>query len=183
MGRRARECTEGQLADVERMLLRGLGIERVAQRSGVPRRVVQRERRRLGLTARRAQPWTETQRTYLREHVGEQSVTRLAREVSRLGPAHSEGAVRVELSRLGLSACDLRTDLTVLQVAELIGRSPPYVLAAIRRKELAALQQDGAWRIWPSEVLAWIDADPTRIGWQRVGAVAHELWALARGLM
>lgn len=125
MPRPRKQVTEVQLSDVERMLLRGLGVRRVAQRTGTPRRVVERERARLGLTPRRSQPWTDAQRTYLRDHAGEQSVTRLAREVSRIGPAHTEGAVRVEMSRLGLSACDLRTDLTVTQVAELVGRSAP----------------------------------------------------------
>lgn len=83
---------------------------------------------------------------------------------------------------MGLSLSALRTDLTATQVAELIGRDLRYVTAAIQRRELKARQAQGAWRCWPSEVVAWIDADPSRINWSRAAGQCHELWTLARGL-
>ena len=169
-------------ADIERLAARGIGREAIAKRLGVTTHVVRTVRSLLGLSERRANPWTDPQRLYLREHVGEQTPSRLAREVSAIGPEHTEGAVRAELSRMGLSAESLRTDLTVSQVGELVGRSEGYVLAAIQRRELRARMAQGAWRVWPSEVVAWIDADPNRINWQRAKGSAHELWTLARGL-
>lgn len=136
------------------------------------------------------------QDAYLREHAGEQSPARLAREVSRLGPARSASAVRHQLVALGLAGVepeegkprgrytlgDLRTELTVDKVAYLTGQDSETVYAQLERRELRGHKADGAWRIWPVELRRWALANRDRL--QRRAAVAegwHELVGLLAG--
>lgn len=153
------------------------GARRVGQLLGLSERQVRQIWHREGLGHQcLRRPWSETEDAYLREHAGEQSVPRLARELRR-----SEGGVRWRLALLGLSIEELRTDLTATTVAELIGRDIGFVLSRIRRRELPARQQDGAWRVWPSQVREWIRQDPSVVEWGRVGNWASYLVALLTG--
>jgi hypothetical protein len=195
-GRPAKAPTQRQREDIQRERARGLGRERIAARLGIGERMV---RGVLDSMPRTRKPSHELawerfprQDAYLREHVGEQGVRRLAREVSRLGPARSRGAVELRLTHLGLAGFeaaedghkrhtlpDMRMDLTVRQVMELTGRDRTTVMGWIDRKALAARMEDGAYRIHPSKLLDCIDADPERVEPRRVGLWAS-LWALAR---
>lgn len=153
------------------------GSRRVAEGLGLSERAVRAVWAAEGLgTSCLRWPWTASEDAHLVEHAGEQSVPRLARELRR-----SEGGVRWRLSILSLSVEELRTDLTATTVAEVIGRSVPFVLSRIGRRELAARQQDGAWRIWPSAVREWIRTDPAVVAWDRIGNWAAYIVALLTG--
>jgi hypothetical protein len=153
------------------------GSRRVSERLGVSERAVRQvwARKALGSSCPRRK-WSAREDQYLRDHAGEQSVPRLARELVR-----SESAVRARLVRLGLCVEDLRTDLTATLVAEIIGRDVGFVLRRIGSKDLQARQQDGAWRVWPSVFRDWVRKDPTVIRFDRVGEWGHYLVALLTG--
>jgi hypothetical protein len=126
-------------AEIVRMHGRA-GSRRVSTRLGVSERVVRQvwDAADLGPSCGRRR-WTAREDQYLRDHAGEQSVPRLARELER-----TESAVSGRLVKLGLCVEDLRTDLTAKQVAEIIGRDVGFVLRRIGAKELAARRK--AWK-------------------------------------
>lgn len=169
-GRPRNALTEAQRADVARLAKRGMGQRRIATRLDVPEWSVRLEVEALGTRARRTLAWTPAQDDYLREHAGEQAPRRLAREVSKLGPARTEKAVYNQLAALGLSGCEpvegmprgrytlaeLRTDLTVEQIVEVTGIDRYVIQSRIDRRELGARQEDGAWRVWPAVLRTWL---------------------------
>ena len=105
-----------------------------------------------------------TAEDYLRDHAGEMSKKRLAKLTS-----YSVNAVRMKLSELNLRPSDLRTDLTVSQVAKLIGYSEDWVRGTVKRKEMPWRETDGVLRVWPSELRAWVLEDPrSRVQWSKV---------------
>jgi hypothetical protein len=165
--------TERDKAEICRLHGR-YGSRSVAVRLGVSERRVRAiwEDEGLGTGCLR-RAWTSREDAYLRDHAGEQSVPRLARELRR-----SEGGVRWRLARLQLDVEELRTDLTATQIAEVIGRDITFVLSRIRRREIAARQQDGAWRIWPSALREWIRSDPGIVQWAKIGTWAAYLVSL-----
>lgn len=169
-GRPRNVLTDAQRADIARLAKRGMGEARVAQRLGISLRSARNELEALGTRARHTLTWTQVQDDYLREHAGEQAPRRLAREVSRLGPARSEKAVYNQLVALGLSGCELvegmprgrytlaelRTDLTVEQIVEVTGIERYLIQSRINRRELGARHEDGAWRVWPAVLRSWL---------------------------
>ena len=175
-GRPRRAVPERVAAEIVRMHGRA-GSRRVSTRLGVSERVVRQvwDAADLGPSCGRRR-WTAREDQYLRDHAGEQSVPRLARELER-----TESAVSGRLVKLGLCVEDLRTDLTAKQVAEIIGRDVGFVLRRIGAKELAARQQDGAWRVWPSVFREWVRRDPSVVRFDRVGDWSTYLVALLTG--
>lgn len=173
-GRPPRSTPEDLVSEVQGLADRGWGARRIAKRLGLSRWQV----RRLLPSASRS--WTDAERDHLRSHAGECGPERLARELTRMGTRRTADAVRRELLRLGLTLAELRTDLTVSLVCELTGRSEPYVLRAIGRRELAAERLGVSWRIWPSQLRSWILADKARVLWKQV-ELREELVGLLAG--
>lgn len=185
MVRARREVTTTERDAVLR-LWPSMGRERIVERLGISDRQVRRVVESAGLVrGRHWRAWTEREDSHLRDHAGEQGVTRLARELRR-----SPAAVRNRLAHLALVVGELRKDLTAVQIADLVGRDVPRVLASMRRGELRAHKSDGAWRAWASDVRAWIDHDTSVLCGARVGVMVVDgepvtggmasLWALAR---
>jgi hypothetical protein len=198
--------TQAQREAIAKRFARGMGRRRIAVAERLPERAVREALQSLGLRRHPQRPWSTvchpdlwpdayrpelegpyTHEAHLKHTAGERSVRRLARELGR-----TTGSVRRQLSVLAMSMPDLRTELTVRQVADIVGRPESYVMAAIRRGELGARKLDNAWRIWPSEVRDWLDTDPERVLPACVGLATDEatgepitggwvtLWALAR---
>jgi hypothetical protein len=149
----------------------------MARRLGLSEWQVRKLLAQVGLAGRRSR-WTEprpdlapddyagvyTADDYLRDNAGERSKRRLAREIGC-----SASALRLRLSSLGLRPSELRTDLTVSQVALLIGRSEDYVRTLVHRRALPWRRVDGVWRVWPSELRTWLLEDAAgRVEWGRV---------------
>lgn len=162
--------------EVKRLALR-LGRRSMATRLGLSEWQVRKLLYQVGLGGRRAR-WLEprpdlapddyegpyTADDYLRDNAGERSKRRLAREIGC-----SASALRLRLSRLALRPSELRTDLTVSQVASLIGRSEDYVRTLVSRRVMPWRRVDGVWRVWPSELRAWLLEDAAgRVEWGRV---------------
>jgi len=162
--------TEAQREDIARLSRRGLGIRRISERLGLTAWQVRGVHRR----ATKPRPWSTRETDALREFAGERGPARLARELGR-----TELAVRRKLNTLGLTDEDLRTDLTLEQVAELVGRSATYLRQHINLRRLSARIVEGAYRVWPSELRAWVDADRSRVDWTL--ADVDTLWGLGRG--
>jgi len=139
------------------------GSQAVAEETGVPRSQVLDVWRQEGVGRTRV-PWSEADDAYLREHAGEQSVPRLARELQRTQPA-----IRARLHKLGLSIKDMRPDLTVAEVAAILGRNVEWVRRRIHSRELAGRHQDGAFRVWPSAIRELVRRDPSAPHWPSVG--------------
>lgn len=170
-GRPRRGITEAQREDIARLSRRGLGQRSIALRLGLTYRQV-----RSNAPAQTSKPraWTAHELDTLREHVGERSPSRLARELGR-----TELAVRRKLAAMGLDPEELRIDLTLEQVSELVGRSVTYLRQQVHLRRLPARVVDGTYRVWPSELRAWVDADRSRVDWSL--ADTDSLWGLARG--
>ena len=151
---------------------RGWGRARIAARLKLPdwqvRAVLEAAEKQRQSSQARA--WNARQRDILREHVGEQTPKRLAREVSKAGPERTEGAVRKELVGLGLAGCepvegmprghytlrDMRPDMTLEQVEEVTGIARSRLLSRIERGELHGRKEAGAWRVWPTKLREWL---------------------------
>jgi len=182
MGRPRRSLSPAQCADVERLAARGLGQRRIASLLGVSRRQVRAHTAPDGLGHR---DWTDRERQHLREYAGERGPKRLARDLGAMGPGRSPDAVRRQLLRMGLRLEDLRTDLGVGLITELVGRSEPFILRALGRRELHGRQVDGAWRVWPSELRRWILADRSRVLlrevvlWEELAGLLAGEWGVA----
>lgn len=181
MGRPRHQVTDEQRAEIVRLArTRGWGRARICAHLGLADRLVRQvleesERKR---QSDRALAWRrhQAQQSHLREHAGEQSPKRLAREVSRLGPPRTEPAVRKQLVELGLAGAepvdgmprgrytlgDLRPDLTLEQVEDVTGIPRSRLLSRIERGELHARKEDGAWRVWPTKLREWLAGGPGR---------------------
>jgi DNA-binding Lrp family transcriptional regulator len=101
---------------------------------------------------------TYTAEDYLRDHAGERSQVRMARELGC-----SRAAVQQRMHDLNLRLSELRTELTASMVARLVGWSEVWVRNSLRGRTV-----DGVWRIWPSELRAWMLQDVRRVRWERV---------------
>ncbi len=183
-GRPKRPITEAQREEIlQRAGHRRQGGRRIAKAMGLTHWQVRGvlERSRAGKRPARLsdwRAWTDPEKQHLREHAGERGPKRLARDLTKMGRTRSPNGVRRQLLRMSMSIAELRTELTVRLVCELIGRSEPFVLRAIGRKELGARQSEGAWRIWPSELRVYVLADRSRVDQRRV-----ELWDELVGLL
>lgn len=179
-GRPRKDATPEQRRDIVRRFRRGQGRERIAVLGGHPEWLVRHvlEQARLSRPSTREQAWDiecradlrpkghegpYTHRDHLRHTAGERSVKRLARELRR-----THAAVTRELWALGLSMPDLRVTLTLAQCCRLTGMSEPGLTAAIRRRELRAHQGDGAWRVHPSDLRAWLVGRLSSVDLERV---------------
>lgn len=86
---------------------------------------------------------------------------------------------------MGLRLNELRTDLGVGLICELVGRSEAYVLRALARRDLRGRRLDGAWRVWPSELRRWILADRSRVLlrevvlWEELAGLLAGEWGVA----
>lgn len=96
---------------------------------------------------------------HLRHTLGERSPKRIAGELGR-----TPDAVRSRASFLGLSVQGL--DMSLLEAAKLCGRDVVSLMAAARRKELAARRVDETWRVHPSQLRDWVLEDIRRVVWR-----------------
>lgn len=144
----------------------GYGSRHIASLLGLSRWCVRRVLAEEGLSRGRQRPWSVpappalrpkgwggpyTHDDHLRNTAGERGVRRLARELGR-----TSGAIRKRLSELAMSLPELRIDLTLRQAAEVTPWCEATLLARIRRKELPARREDGAWRINSSALRAYM---------------------------
>lgn len=190
MARPRRDPTDAERAEIVRLarVLRR-GLPTIVRRTRLPATLVRRVMVAEGLCRPTAvsQAWSRecraelrpdkhkgpyTHDDHLRHTAGERAPERLARELGR-----SVIAVRSRLSALGISIGARRLELTVTDVAELLGRDPGTILAAIRRykastrgdetddRGLRAEQVGGRWLVQPRHLRAWIVEDTTRFRW------------------
>lgn len=165
MGRPAREATPEQRAEIER-LGRKAGASAVAARTGLPRRLVEREMAAAGI--RRRVGFSLAEDDYLRAHAGEMAPKRLQRELrERFGREWPLNRISERAAVLmGLGIREMRRELTVTQVRLLIGRSEAHIEREIERKRLKAHRADGRWwSIEPSHLRRYIVADYARVNW------------------
>ena len=169
-------ATERHVAEVRRLHTR-FGRAQLAKRIGISEWKLRKLLSALGLRAGRGRRWEEerpdlapdghtgsyTACDYLRDHAGEQGQRRLAREVGC-----SRSAVRTQLHRLSLGIAELRTELSLTDVARLIGWSDRHVRALVERRELRAVRLDGVLRVYPSVLRKWILTDVRRVRWERI---------------
>lgn len=162
---------------------RRLGVRALASRATsvlgepVSGSTIHRVRAELGLSPGRSATWTRqrpdlapddhegayTARDYLRDHAGEQGVSRLAKEIGC-----TRAAVSVELSRQRMRMTELRTELTLSAVSRLIGWSESHVRGLVEAKKLRAVRLDGVLRVYPSVLRRWLLEDVRRVQWERV---------------
>ncbi|MCA9643516.1 MAG: helix-turn-helix domain-containing protein [Myxococcales bacterium] len=169
-------ATERHVAEVRKLHTR-FGRAQLAKRVGISEWKLRKLLAALGLRAGRGRRWEEerpdlapdghtgsyTACDYLRDHAGEQSKRRLAREIGC-----SEASVRCELWKLGMRIKELRTELTLAEVARLTGWSEPHVRQLVARKELRAVRLDGVLRVYPSVLRKWMLTNVRRVRWERI---------------
>lgn len=179
-GRPASLATDAERREIirqARVLRRGRS--RIARSLHLPERTVRRILLEEGLVQRtvRSRSWSAeapahlrpdnwegpyTHDTHLRQSAGPSRPKRLARELGR-----TVDAVRVRLAILGISLTATAPDITLAEAARLMGRDVESLLAAARRKELAARRVEDRWRVHPADLRTWAIADLARIRWAR----------------
>ena len=165
VGRPRREATPEQRLEIHR-LARKYGQATVAAKLGLPVWMVRSEMQAIKVRRAPAVPWTEAENDVLEELGGSVSAKQIVGELRRRGHVRSLRAVQDQMvTVLRLGRRDSRADLTVVQVAALLGRGEGFVRDEIGRKRLRAYDIDGAWRVYPSSLREYVLGDLDRADW------------------
>ena len=170
--------------DVIERMLRRRGIVATASILREPQWLVRCVAEAMGARRRaNAEPeWLVEEDNHLRENP-EKSGATLARELAELcGTARAPRRIRARIAYLlGMPSRELRLELSIPQVATLIGRDRRFVTAEIERRRLPARRssEDGRRYVVPSVLRTYVDRDLTRVDWTRCDW--RELIDLLRG--
>lgn len=169
VGRPRHEATPEQRAEIER-LARKMGRGGIVARTGLPARLIQRELESLRLRTRRRLEFEPREDAYLRSYAHAKGLEELQRDLAALaGVVHPLERIRVRVQVLmTLGMRELRTELSVEQVAILIGRDEKHVRNEIERKRLRAHRMGGTiYRVAPSDLRLYVLADKARVDYVR----------------
>lgn len=148
---------------------------RIARALGVSRSQLYRRAKSLGLTAE-ARPWSEDEDELVQTQAGQWSWSTLGKRLGR-----SPEAVRARAYALGARAEDWRITLCATTVGQLVGRDPRTVARWIEWGWIRGRKDAGRYHVWPSDLRAFVQANPHRVSWQRAQGCIWELVNLLTG--